>query len=99
MNRISKEQKITPEILVEGEFTPEDIQITRKPSNRVIDEKFESQIEPLWVRIKRVAEIKGKKCYNGTLYRLNNLKLTTSSDIELKSRERERVGKITQRYI
>lgn len=65
---------ISPEILVLGKFTPDDLVVSLSESNRKIDPKIEAQIDAIWEEKKKKAEEDGRVCYNGTTYRLNSLK-------------------------
>jgi 8-oxo-dGTP pyrophosphatase MutT (NUDIX family) len=91
MKRPTKADKTKPIILAQGDFTPEMIRVAIAKSNRAIDPKLESQIESLWTRIKRVAEVRGKTCYNGQVYRLNDLRTQLERE-----RERERESNLLE---
>lgn len=88
-NRKTREEKMESATLVTGQFGPADLKITSKRSNRIVDHKLESQIETIWQRIKNTAKIKGQRCYNGTLYRLNTISIKPEIS-EQRERERER---------
>ncbi len=69
---------ITPQLLAQGKFRPEDLVVSVSPSNRKIDPHVEAQIETLWSIKLRDALAADKKIYNGLSYRLNSWALVDS---------------------
>lgn len=58
-----------------GKFKPSDLVVSVTESNRKIKPEIENQIETVWQNMQKMAEEKGKICYNGISYRLNSLEL------------------------
>lgn len=69
---------ITPQLLAQGKFSPEDLVVTVSPSNRQTNPHVEAQIEGLWSAKLHNAIAAGKTIYNGMSYRLNNWALVAS---------------------
>ncbi len=87
--RKTQTEKLNPKILVTGNFGPKDLQIRIKKSNREVNPLIESELDQIWQNIKNKSKQAGKKCYDGTLYRLNNIIIQPKIS-EPRERERER---------
>ena len=66
---------ITPKVLVEGKFYPQDLKISISEPNRKIEPKIEGQLEEIWQQKVKLAKEKSQNIYNGISYRLNYLKI------------------------
>jgi hypothetical protein len=73
--RIQRSDKTKAEFLALGYFSEKDVEISHKRSNRQKDPLLEPQFDNLWRDLRAKAKKLGKICYNGTGYRLNNLKV------------------------
>lgn len=66
---------ITPKVLVEGKFYPQDLKISISEPNRKIEPKIEGQLEEIWQQKVKLAKGKSQNIYNGISYRLNYFKI------------------------
>lgn len=70
--------------LVKGKFTPNDLIVSVKKSNRKISKPIEKIVDKIWKEKVKIAKEKNKNLYNGILYRLNNIrKIRSKLHIEL----------------
>ena len=67
---------VQPEILVKGDFGPEDMVVSVGPSNLVILDEVAEDIEQIWSEKLKEAKEKGLNLYNGKSYRLNSFDYT-----------------------
>lgn len=70
---IKEQIRMTPQLLAQGHFQPQDLVVSVSESNRKIEQTVESQIEALWNTKVATAKEQGKTIYNGLSYRLNTL--------------------------